>query len=77
MEDELNVGVAADSADRITAADEPALRVQVRQPNAEINYGFLPFASHAVALTTLVSLIAHEDGGAVSEDKPEAAGTEC
>jgi len=75
MEDELNVGVAADSADRITAADEPALRVQVRQPNAEMNYGFLTFASHAAALTTLVSLTGHEDGGAVSGDKLETAQT--
>ena len=73
MEDELNVGVAADSADRITAADEPALRVQVRQPNAEMNYGFLTFASHAAALTTLVSLTGHEDGGAVSDAKLETA----
>jgi hypothetical protein len=75
MEDELNVGVPADSADRITAADEPALRVQVRQPNAEMNYGFLTFASHAAALTSLVSLTGHEDGGAVSDDKLEAAKT--
>ena len=69
MEDELNVGVPADSADRITAADEPALRVQVRQPSPEMNYGFLTFASHAAALTTLVALTGHEDGGAVSDDK--------
>ena len=75
MEDELNVGVPADSADRITAADEPALRVQVRQPSAEMNYGFLTFASHAAALTTLVSLTGHEDGGAVSDDKLETAQT--
>jgi diadenosine tetraphosphate (Ap4A) HIT family hydrolase len=75
MEDELNVGVPADSTDRITAADEPALRVQVRQPNSEMNYGFLTFASHAAALTSLVSLTGHEDGGAVSDDKLEAAKT--
>ena len=73
MEDELNVGLSADSTDRITAADEPALRVQVRQPNSEMNYGFLTFASHAAALTTLVSLTGHEDGGSVSEDKLKTA----
>jgi hypothetical protein len=71
MEDELNVGVPTDSAERITATDEPALRVQVRQPSTEVIYGFLTFASHAAALTTLVALTGHEDGGAVSDDKLE------
>jgi len=69
MEDELNVGVSLDSPDRITAKDEPALRVSVRHPNADMNYGFLEFCSHAAALTTLVALTGHEDGGMVSEEK--------
>lgn len=69
MEDELNTGMPPDSAERITAEDEPALRVTVRQPNEEMNYGFLNFASHAAALTTLVALTGQEDGGAVSEEK--------
>ena len=69
MEDELNVGVAPDSKDRITAADEPALRVTVRQPDAEKNYGFLGFDSHTAALTTLISLTGNEDGGLISADK--------
>lgn len=69
MEDELNVGVSLDSPDRITAKDEPALRVTVRHPNADINYGFVEFCSHAAALTTLVALTGHEDGGQVSVEK--------
>jgi len=69
MEDELNTGMPTDSDERITAEDEPALRVTVRQPNEEMNYGFLTFASHAAALTTLVALTGQEDGGAVSEEK--------
>jgi len=73
MEDELNVGVPLDSTDRITANDEPALRVTVRQPTAETNYGFLEFASHTAALTTIVALTGNDDGGRVSEDKLTAS----
>jgi len=69
MEDELNVGTPLDSPDRITAKDEPALRVTARHPSAETNYAFLEFCSHAAALTTLVALTGHEDGGAVGEEK--------
>ncbi|KAL3777172.1 hypothetical protein ACHAW5_009296 [Stephanodiscus triporus] len=69
MEDELNVGVSLDSPDRITAKDEPALRVTIRHPNVEMNYGFLEFCSHAAALTALVALTGHEDGGLVGEEK--------
>ncbi|KAL9188653.1 hypothetical protein ACHAXT_007031 [Thalassiosira profunda] len=69
MEDELNVGVPLDSPDRITAKDEPALRVTVRHPTPDINYGFLEFASHAAALTTLVALTGLDDGGEISNDK--------
>ena len=69
MEEELNVGVSLDSPDRITAKDEPALRVNVRHPNTELNYGFLEFCSHAAALTVMVALTGHEDGGTVGEDK--------
>lgn len=47
----------------------------MRQPNAEMYYGFLTFASHAAALTTLVSLTGREDSGAVSGDKLETAKT--
>jgi len=72
MEDELNVGVSLDSPDRITAKDEPALRVTVRQPT-ETNYGFLEFASHTAALTTIVALTGNDDGGRVSEDKLTAS----
>ena len=53
----------------ITAKDEPALRVWVRHPNADMNYGFLEFCSHATALVTLVALTGHKDGGMVSKDK--------
>ena len=73
MEDELNVGISLDSPDRITAKDEPALRVSVRQPTAETNYGFLEFASHTAALTTIVALTGNDDGGRVSEDKLTAS----
>jgi len=73
MEDELNVGVPLDSPDRITAKDEPALRVTVRQPTAETNYGFLDFTSHTAALTTIVALTGNDDGGRVSEDKLTAS----
>ncbi|KAL3758295.1 hypothetical protein ACHAWU_004260 [Discostella pseudostelligera] len=69
MEEELNVGVSLDSPDRITAKDEPALRVNVRHPNTETNYAFLEFCSHAAALTVLVALTKHEDGGVVGEEK--------
>ena len=69
MEDELNVGVSLDSPERITVKDEPALRVTLRHPNVEMNYGFLEFCSHAAALTTLVALTGHEDGGHVAEEK--------
>eukprot|EP00804_Cyclotella_cryptica_P021812 CCRYP_000803-RC/>CCRYP_000803-RC protein AED:0.13 eAED:0.13 QI:0/0.33/0/1/0.33/0/4/0/756 len=69
MEDELNVGIPLDSPDRITAVDEPALRVTVRQPDAERNYGFLGFDSHTAALTTLISLTGNEDDGVVSGEK--------
>eukprot|EP00970_Alexandrium_tamarense_P009561 scaffold1917_cov196-Alexandrium_tamarense.AAC.22 len=69
MEDELNIGVPMDSPDRVTAADEPALRVTLRHPNEQTNYGFLEFASHAAALTTMVSLTGFDDGGVVSDDK--------
>jgi len=69
MEDELNVGIPVDSPDRITAINEPALRVTVRQPDAERNYGFLGFDSHTAALTTLISLTGNEDGGVVSGEK--------
>ncbi len=69
MEEELNVGVPLDSPDRVTAKDEPALRVNVRHPNTDMNYGFLEFCSHAAALTVLVALTGHEDGGAVGEEK--------
>lgn len=69
MEDELNVGVPLDSPDRITSKDEPALRVTVRTLTPDTNYGFLEFCSHAAALTTLVVLTGHEDGGPVSDEK--------
>jgi len=69
MEDELNIGIPADSPDRITAMNEPALKVLVRQPDADKNYGFLQFDSHTAALTTLISLTGNEDGGYVSADK--------
>lgn len=73
MEDELNVGVPLDSPDRITAKDEPALRVTVRRPNEEYNYAFLEFCSHTAALTTMVSLTGHEDGGMVNGEKLAAS----
>jgi diadenosine tetraphosphate (Ap4A) HIT family hydrolase len=69
MEDELNIGIPADSPDRITAANEPALGVAVRQPDAEKGYGFLQFNSHTAALTTLISLTGNEDGGMVNGEK--------
>lgn len=69
MEDELNIGIPADSPDRITAANEPALKVAVRQPDSEKGYGFLQFNSHTAALTTLVSLTGNEDGGMVNGEK--------
>jgi diadenosine tetraphosphate (Ap4A) HIT family hydrolase len=73
MEEELNVGVSLDAPERITAKDEPALRVTVRHPKGDMNYGFLEFCSHAAATTTLVALTGHEDGGAVREEKLRAS----
>ena len=69
MEDELNIGIPVDSPDRITAKNEPALKVSVRQPDSEKGYGFLQFDSHTAALTTLISLTGNDDGGIVSGDK--------
>ena len=66
-----------DDGERITAADEPALRVQ-REAQDEskkdsedvINYGFLEFASHAAASMALATLTGSTDGGLVLPDAP-------
>ncbi|KAL7538945.1 hypothetical protein ACHAWF_006251 [Thalassiosira exigua] len=70
MEEELNgPGSSLDAPDRISAADEPALRVSARRPEGDVSYGFLEFASHAAALTTLVALTGRDDGGEVDAEK--------
>jgi len=62
LEAALNEGTPEESDDRVTAADEPALRVQVRPMSG---YGFLEFASHAAASMALASATGSTDGGRV------------
>jgi len=71
--------------DRVTAADEPGLRVQISLPendgNAkdsdqhqqqqQANYGFLEFASHAAASMALATLTGSTDGGILLPDAPQ------
>lgn len=66
LESALNEGVDG-VGDRVTAADEPALRVEVRVVSA---FGFLDFASHAAASMAIATLTGSVDGGAVLEDAP-------
>lgn len=67
LEDALNEG----SEDRVTAAEEPALRVEMRFLQG---FGFLDFASHAAASMALATLTGSTDGGKVTSDKSKPPG---
>ncbi|KAL7560251.1 hypothetical protein ACA910_015471 [Epithemia clementina (nom. ined.)] len=77
--------------ERVTAANEPALRVQISFPDKQesptvsspdgeadalANYGFLEFASHAAASMALATLTGSTDGGTVLPDAPRLPGSE-
>jgi diadenosine tetraphosphate (Ap4A) HIT family hydrolase len=64
LEAALNEG-ATDEEERVTAKDEPALRVQARILES---FGFLDFASHAAASMAIATLTGSVDGGKVLED---------
>ena len=66
MEETLENALAGgDDGERVTASTEPALQVSMRIPEADKNYGFLSFASHAAASMALATLTGSTDGGRV------------
>lgn len=64
LENALNDG-GTETTDRVTADDEPALRVTVR---VQETYGFLEFASHAAASMAVATVTGSTDGGAIRDD---------
>lgn len=66
MEKILEDALAGDGEERMTAEDEPALRVQAKVQDK--NYGFLEFASHAAASMALATLTGSTDGGVVVQE---------
>lgn len=65
----LEDAVNADAGDeRVSADDEPALRVSMRPLHGRINCGFLDFASHAAASMTLATLTGSTDGGTLQDE---------
>jgi diadenosine tetraphosphate (Ap4A) HIT family hydrolase len=66
LEEALNEGNTDDN-ERITAETEPALKVSVRRPHKDHQYGFLEFASHAAATMALAAVTESTDGGLVKE----------
>lgn len=63
MEDTLE-NALSEEGNRITAAEEPALQVQVRYQEGQV-YGFLDFASHAAASMAMATLTGNTNGGIV------------
>ncbi len=59
LEDAINV----DSSDRVTADEEPALKVSAKSMVSKQNCGFLEFASHAAASMALATLTGSTNGG--------------
>lgn len=66
LENAVNEGIGDD--ERITANDDPALKVTSRVFAAKQNCGFLDFASHAAASMALAILTGSTDGGDVTYD---------
>ena len=54
----------SEEGNRITAAEEPALQVEIRHAEEQA-FGFLDFASHAAASMALATLTGSTDGGLV------------
>lgn len=72
MEDTLETALS-EEGNRISAAEEPALQVQVRHSD-EQTFGFLDFASHAAASMALATLTGNTNGGVVQNpDKSDEA----
>jgi Diadenosine tetraphosphate (Ap4A) hydrolase and other HIT family hydrolases len=65
LEDAINADAGDD---RVSADDEPALKVAVRPLQGRLNCGFLDFASHAAASMALATLTGSTDGGLVGTD---------
>jgi hypothetical protein len=65
LEDAIN---ADNGDDRVSADDEPALKVLVRPLQGRLNCGFLDFASHAAASMALATLTKSTDGGLLRID---------
>lgn len=62
LEDAINEGNDGNS-DRVTAEEEPALKVTSRRMVSKENCGFLEFASHAAASMALATLTGSTNGG--------------
>ncbi len=65
LEDAIN---GEENGERITAEDEPALKVTSRNLASKANCGFLDFASHAAASMALATLTGSTDGGDMLDD---------
>jgi len=65
LEDAINSDGTPEGG-RITALDEPALKVECRLGGNSQGYGFLGFASHAAAQMTIATLTTCTDGGELS-----------
>lgn len=61
LEDAINGG--EESSERVTAEDEPALKVKSRKLPSKSNCGFLDFASHAAASMALATMTGSTNGG--------------
>jgi hypothetical protein len=68
-QDMLEEAINADGGeDRVTAEEEPALKVTARQMPGKQNCAFLDFASHAAASMALATLSGSTDGGSLQSD---------
>jgi diadenosine tetraphosphate (Ap4A) HIT family hydrolase len=79
MEETLEEALAGGDGERVKAADEPALQVQMRLPtdhSEERSFGFLEFASHAAASMALATVTGSTDGGMVLPEAPALPGKE-
>ncbi len=65
LEDAIN---GDENGERVTAAEEPALKVTSRSLSTKPHCGFLMFASHAAASMALATLTGSTDGGDLLED---------
>mmetsp|Transcript_907 Transcript_907/g.1403 ORF Transcript_907/g.1403 Transcript_907/m.1403 type:complete len:766 (-) Transcript_907:89-2386(-) len=72
LEDAINDG---NSGDKVTAEEEPALKVTARSMATKQNCGFLDFASHAAASMALATLTGSTNGGQLITDTDQ--NSEC